>query len=99
VQEIDPSAMTIGMQVIFKEAIFDAGIQNDLGKIEGIRLFSYDIQASFIQMKDQESAFDLSSSIRDFGVDLYSFDPTICQYKIQDSIIISNKKINKFSGD
>lgn len=43
--------------------------------------------------------FDLTSSIRDFGVDLYQFDPSLSLYTIQDSIIISNKKINKFGGD
>jgi hypothetical protein len=32
--------MTVGVQVLFKEAIFDAGITNDQGIIDGIRLYS-----------------------------------------------------------
>jgi hypothetical protein len=95
------NSLTVGIQVLFKEAIFDAGITNDQGIIEGIRLYSSDIKASFVQLKNSSSpdlTFDLTSSIRDFGVDLYQYDPTLLSYTIQDSIIISNKKINKFGG-
>jgi hypothetical protein len=94
--------MTVGVQVLFKDAILDAGITNDEGIIEGIRLFASDIKASFVQLKSPSTTdltFDLTSSIRDFGVDLYQFDPSLSLYTIQDSIIISNKKINKFGGD
>ncbi len=68
------NSLTVGVQVLFKEAIFDAGITNDQGIIEGIRLYSQDIKASFVQLKNSSSpdlTFDLTSSIRDFGVDLY----------------------------
>jgi hypothetical protein len=49
VQEFEPKGMlTISVNVLFKEAIFDAGITNDHGIVEGIRLFASDIKAEYV---------------------------------------------------
>ena len=77
--------MTVAFNVLFKEAIFDAGITNDQGIVEGIRLFASDIKAEFVQLKNSSSphlTFDLQSSIRDFGVDLFLYDPANGENKI-----------------
>jgi hypothetical protein len=71
------------LNVNFKEAIFDAGVSDPNGKVEGIRVFSKGIEASFKQLPAQhELAFDLACSINDFGVDLYTHDPKFAEYKI-----------------
>lgn len=38
-------------------------------------------------------AFELGCTIRDFGVDLYIFNPENSNFQTQDPIITSNKKI------
>ena len=48
-QEFETKGMlTISVNVLFKEAIFDAGITNDHGIVEGIRLFASDIKAQYV---------------------------------------------------
>ena len=91
--EFDASKTTINVQLLFRQAIFDAGISRQDGKVEGVRVFAKDISANFTQYPSQEMTFDLGSQISDFGVDLYIFNPENSNYQMQDSIITSNKKI------
>lgn len=44
-------------------------------------------------MPTLELTFDLSGSIHDFGVNLFSFNPNSNQFLIQESVIVSNRKI------
>ena len=46
--EFDASKTTIGVQLLFREAIFDAGITNEEGRVEVLRVFASNIKAIFL---------------------------------------------------
>ena len=46
-QEQETSQMTLGLSLLFRSAIFDAGTTNNDGKVEGIRIFFHNIMANF----------------------------------------------------
>eukprot|EP00347_Sterkiella_histriomuscorum_P018285 403346093 len=91
--DINNKIMHTNLSLGIKEVSINMGFINDQNIVEGISFFQRDLLLLFKSQSFQETSFDMEVSISDLGVELFQRDQLDGGYEIQESVILSNKKI------